>query len=308
MPVAGAPARPPGRPSPFVVDVDEATFGSLLQASATGTGGGRPVGELGRAGQTALSPILEKLATAAGRLVDPRQGRRRRQPADRPGVRCASRLPMVVALASGQPVNEPLTAAVAGSRRCGSGSPRCWTRFAITCPASGQAEARAGRTQPAGPSREPEPEDPRFVAAEEALAAGDYAAAERGLSADPGRGTGQRRRPRRRWRRPALLSRVETAPARRDREGRRRHLTMSWPQRDAADLQLANGDVDGAFDRLIGTVRRTSDEDRTTAREHLVELFRSVPAGRRAGGQGAPGAGGRTVLSRPGVRQAQRVR
>ena len=32
-------------------------------------------------------------------------------------------------------------------------------------------------------------------------------------------------------------------------------------------------DVDGAFQRLIETVRRTSDDDRAAARDHLVQLF-----------------------------------
>ena len=45
----------------------------------------------------------------------------------------------------------------------------------------------------------------------------------------------------------------------------------------AADLELASGLVKEAFERLIGTVRRTSDEDRTKAREHLVELFGLFP-------------------------------
>lgn len=41
----------------------------------------------------------------------------------------------------------------------------------------------------------------------------------------------------------------------------------------AADIAAANGDVDGAFQRLIETVRRTSDDDRAAARDHLVQLF-----------------------------------
>jgi len=48
-------------------------------------------------------------------------------------------------------------------------------------------------------------------------------------------------------------------------------------QCDAADAELASGLVTQAFDRLIGTVRRTSDEDRTAAREHLVSLFGLFP-------------------------------
>lgn len=47
----------------------------------------------------------------------------------------------------------------------------------------------------------------------------------------------------------------------------------------AADIQAANGDVDGAFQRLIDTVRRTSDDDRAAARDHLVQLFDVIGAG-----------------------------
>jgi putative thioredoxin len=48
-------------------------------------------------------------------------------------------------------------------------------------------------------------------------------------------------------------------------------------QRDAADLQLANGDIEGAFARLVEAVRRTSGDDRVAVREHLVELFTLFP-------------------------------
>lgn len=41
----------------------------------------------------------------------------------------------------------------------------------------------------------------------------------------------------------------------------------------AADIAAANGDVDGAFARLIETVRLTADDDRAAARAHLIELF-----------------------------------
>ena len=40
-----------------------------------------------------------------------------------------------------------------------------------------------------------------------------------------------------------------------------------------ADLDIAEGRVDEAFDRLIGTVKRTSGDDRETARKHLIDLF-----------------------------------
>ncbi|MEO6793195.1 MAG: tetratricopeptide repeat protein [Mycobacterium sp.] len=41
----------------------------------------------------------------------------------------------------------------------------------------------------------------------------------------------------------------------------------------AADVQVLNQDVSAAFDRLIGLVRRTSGDERTSVRARLVELF-----------------------------------
>ena len=56
----------------------------------------------------------------------------------------------------------------------------------------------------------------------------------------------------------------------------------------AADVQILNQDVIAAFDRLIALVRKTSDDDRTTVRTRLIELFElfdpadpDVIAGRR---------------------------
>jgi len=44
-------------------------------------------------------------------------------------------------------------------------------------------------------------------------------------------------------------------------------------QASAADLDLVEGRVEEAFARLVETVRRTSGDERTAARDHLVELF-----------------------------------
>lgn len=41
----------------------------------------------------------------------------------------------------------------------------------------------------------------------------------------------------------------------------------------AADIAAVNGDVEGAFARLIDTVRVTAGDDRAAARSHLLELF-----------------------------------
>jgi putative thioredoxin len=45
-----------------------------------------------------------------------------------------------------------------------------------------------------------------------------------------------------------------------------------------ADLEFSEGRIEEAFDRLIGTVRRTSGEERETARQHLLGLFEVLPA------------------------------
>ena len=46
----------------------------------------------------------------------------------------------------------------------------------------------------------------------------------------------------------------------------------------AADIAAANGDVEGAFARLIETVRVTAGDERAAARAHLIELFDVIGA------------------------------
>jgi putative thioredoxin len=44
-----------------------------------------------------------------------------------------------------------------------------------------------------------------------------------------------------------------------------------------ADIDLASGRIEEAFDRLLGVIRRTSGEEREQARAHLVSLFEILP-------------------------------
>jgi putative thioredoxin len=44
-----------------------------------------------------------------------------------------------------------------------------------------------------------------------------------------------------------------------------------------ADVQMASGDAEEAFDRVLGVIRRTSGEERNTARLHLLDLFEILP-------------------------------
>jgi thioredoxin len=48
-------------------------------------------------------------------------------------------------------------------------------------------------------------------------------------------------------------------------------------QVQVADIDLASGRIEEAFDRLLGVIRRTSGEDREQARVHLVSLFDVLP-------------------------------
>ena len=115
------------------------------------------------------------------------------------------------------------------------------------------------------------PSDPRFDAAEEALADGDYAlAAQRYqaiLDAEPGNNDAALA-----LRQVALLQRVEkldpAVVARAD--GAPDDLEA---QLAASDYALAGGDVDGALARLLATLKRTSGEERDTVRDRLVEYF-----------------------------------
>ncbi len=265
----GAPADA-GQRSPFVVDVDEATFGSVLEASAQVP----VVVDLWATWCEPckqLSPILERLAAAAGGAwilakVDVDANPRIAQAF---GVQS---IPMVVALAKGQPVD-------AFNQALPEPQVRQWITALLDAlrdqlPGIREAEARAG-TAPDAVDPEPEPEDPRFLAAEEALAAGDYAAAELAyqqiLAAEPANAEAKAA-----LAQTGLLARVEKlspdAVARADAAP-----DDVQAQRDAADVQLADGDIDGAFARLVETVRRTVGDDRAAAREHLVELFSLFP-------------------------------
>ena len=135
---------------------------------------------------------------------------------------------------------------------------------------------RAGRRTPASadsPGDEPEP-DPRFAAADEALARGDFAAAEaefdKLLAANPGDAEAQAGKAQ-----AALFARatrydpqIVLAAARAD-DG-------VGVQLDAADVEMVSGQVEAAFDRLIGLIRTKAGDERNQVRVRLLELFETV--------------------------------
>ncbi|HUN30764.1 MAG TPA: tetratricopeptide repeat protein [Trebonia sp.] len=46
-----------------------------------------------------------------------------------------------------------------------------------------------------------------------------------------------------------------------------------------ADLEVASGRAEDAFDRLLGVIKRTTGDDRNQARVHLIDLFEIFPPG-----------------------------
>ncbi|GGK74211.1 co-chaperone YbbN [Planomonospora parontospora subsp. parontospora] len=123
-------------------------------------------------------------------------------------------------------------------------------------------------------SQEP-PVDPDVLAAEQAIDAGDLdgatAAYERLLARSPNNedaklglaGLGLIRR----------TTGVDPA----DVERRLADPADVAAQLLAADFEMLSGEVDAAFDRLVGVVRRTSGDDRDKARVHLLGLFETLP-------------------------------
>jgi putative thioredoxin len=136
-------------------------------------------------------------------------------------------------------------------------------------PASGAPPASAEDDQAAGPPEEPD--DPRFVAAEQALQDGDYPlAAQRYqaiLDAEPGNSEAAiALRQVRLFERveaidPELAARADGAPE--DVEA----------QLAAADLAFASNDADAAFDRLLRVLRAAPADERDPLRQRLIEYF-----------------------------------
>jgi putative thioredoxin len=115
-----------------------------------------------------------------------------------------------------------------------------------------------------------------YAEAQEAMERRDMDAAaaafEKVLASDPGdpvatMGLGQVNLVRR-------VQKYDQAAARRDAASR---PDDAEAQARVADIELYMGQIEAAFDRLLGTIRRTSGEEREKARKHLVSLFEILP-------------------------------
>ena len=74
-----------------------------------------------------------------------------------------------------------------------------------------------------------------------------------------------------------LIRRISSYDQPQARRDAAEHPSDVAAQIKVADIDLASGRVEEAFDRLLGVVRRTSGEEREQARAHLVSLFELLP-------------------------------
>jgi putative thioredoxin len=216
-----------------------------------------------------LSPVLERLAQAANGAwilakVDVDANPRIAQ------LFGVQSIPTVVAIAGGQPVE-----AFAGAQP--EPQIRQWLSALLDALRDRLPGIRAAEEGADGDEEPlPEPEDPRFVAAESAFENGDFEAAaaayQKILDEEPAN-----EQARSALAQVKFLARAEAAdPSAVDRADTSPEDVDA--QLQAADVELANQRVEQAFKRLLDLIRRTAGTDRDRARTHLVELFGLFPA------------------------------
>lgn len=269
-PADGQPAQAAGAAPSLVFDVTDATFAQVLELSRTVP----VVVDLwaewcGPCKQ--LSPVLEKVVTElAGRVVlakvdvdaNPQLAQAFR----------AQSIPMVVALLNGQPV--PLFTGAVPEQQVrevfGQLLQLAQQQGVTGTMPVDDASAEDGEDAPALP--------PLHQEAFDAIEAGDYdravtayeaALAENPRDEDARAGLGQVR----------LLARVQNLDLQEARAAAAAAPTDVAAQFAVADLDIAGGHVEDAFDRLLDLFQATPTEERAVVRERLLELFGLVGDG-----------------------------
>ncbi len=225
-----------------------------------------------------LSPVLEKLAAEADGTWILAKVDVDANPQLAAALQVQS-IPMVVAVVGGQLVDGFLGAMPEAQVRQWLGQVLAIAEKVGVLP-EGSAEVEDdeadGATSRAGGYGGADQLPPAYAAATAAMERGDLDAAARALEeqlaaspSDPMARSGLAQ--------VNLIRRVgsyDQARARRDAAG---HPDDVQAQIRVADIDLASGRIEEAFDRLLGVIRRTSGEDREQARAHLVGLFDILP-------------------------------
>ena len=221
-----------------------------------------------------LSPVLEKLAAEADGKWILAKVDVDANPQLAAALQVQS-IPMVVAVIGGQLVDGFLGAMPEAQVRQWLGQVMgIAEKMGLAAPGSGDTEAD-GSTDP-DEYDDADQLPPAFAEARAAMERGDLDAAasafEQELAASPGdpiakAGLAQVN----------LIRRVTAYDQARSRRDAAEHPGDVQAQIAVADIDLASGRIEEAFDRLLGVVRRTSGEDRNRARAHLVSLFDILP-------------------------------
>ena len=182
----------------------------------------------------------------------------------------AQSIPMVVAIIGGQMVDAFLGAMPEAQVR------QWLTQVLAAAEQLGVQPGGDGAASPGGPAVAADAMPPAYAEAQAAMERGDMDAAasclEKGLAETPADPVLKS------WLAQVnLIRRVNTY----DQAAVRRAAAASPGDVDAqlkvADIELAAGRTEEAFDRLLGTVKRTSGDERNKARLHLLDLFEIFP-------------------------------
>jgi len=276
------PASEPGAQSGLIIDVTDETFNTEVVARSRTVPVVLDLWAEWCGPCKQLTPILEKLALEAdGGFVLARV-----DVDANPQLSAALQvqsIPMVVAVVAGQVADGFLGALPEAKVKEWLGqvmrvAEQLGLRSADSAGSSPDGQNATGNGQAQGYAAGPADTGPGaiFAEAQEAMERGDLDAAaaafEKVLDASPGdpvatMGLGQI----------GLIRRVESydqAAARRDADAR---PDDARAQARAADIELALGQIEAAFQRLLDTIKRTSGDERDEARKHLVSLFEIFP-------------------------------
>ena len=230
-----------------------------------------------------LSPVLEKLADEAGGQWILAKVDVDANPQLSAALQVQS-IPMVVAVLGGQLVDGFLGAMPEAQVRQWIGQVLAVAEkmgMQLAAPDAdelddGEDTAAGGRV-PRGAGVPPAPGiPPAYAEAREAMERGDVDGAakafEQELAANPGdpvakTGLAQVN----------LIRRVTSYDQAKARKDAAEHPGDVEAQARVADIDMASGRIEEAFNRLLGVVRRTSGEERDQARVHLVSLFELLP-------------------------------
>ena len=223
-----------------------------------------------------LSPVLEKLAVeAAGAWVLAKV-----DVDANPQLSAALQvqsIPMVLAVIGGQLVPGFLGALPEAQVRQWL-SQVLQVAEQIGLPGAGDTEAAgpAGAGPPAGEPAADSYREPELAEAQQAMENGDFdgaaAAFERMLAASPGHPVATVG-----LARVNLLRRVSSYDQDQARRNAAAHPGDVDAQVQVADIDMAQGHAEEAFDRMLGVIRRSSGDDKNKARLHLIELFEMFP-------------------------------